>query len=224
MTHTRREIKTALVRTVEPTDTPVSLDEVRRDRRIIDRDMDDILLGLIPESVEHAETFLRRQIMTATYRYSLDRFPGQGHVADHGLLAGLDAIEAPRPPLQSVTSLKYIDGDSVQQTLVEGVDYDVDADSEPGRIVPSFGKTWPISRGHVNDVELIFVAGYASAAVVPPTIKRAVRLMVGHLFEHTEAVIDAPAPEELPMGFTSLLNSKRLYSPADEVVFAGGHE
>ena len=69
-----------------------------------------------------------------------------------------------------MTTLKYVDTSGTLQTLVQDTDYQVDADSEPGRLLPFPGKYWPPTRRQANAVQVTFVAGYGLAAAVPDTI------------------------------------------------------
>lgn len=142
---------------------------------------------------QRAEGITWRQFITATYTWKLDGF--------------LPTLWVPRPRLQSVTSLKYIDQNGTQQTLVEDTDYTVDADSEPGRVVPVRFGSWPTTYGHIHDVEMIFVAGWGDAATdVPEAILQAMQVMIDHMFEHRDS-------DETPKAALSLLAEYRCNDP-----------
>src|SRR4051812_24706781 len=115
--------------TVAPTAEPLLLAEAKQHLRI-DGAYDDALVNrLIGAAREYAEQETRRQLMTSTYRLTLDYFPGRcawseglpretrEKAWEYGRYFHDRAILLPRPPLQSVTSVVYTDSNGVQQTL-----------------------------------------------------------------------------------------------------------
>lgn len=107
--------------------------------------------------------------MTQTWDLVLDAFP-----------AG--EIRLPLPPLQSVTSVTYTDTDGASQTLDAG-QYTVDTAN--ARIVPV--SSWPSTKAVPAAVVIRYVCGYGAAAAVPASIKAAILLLTGDLFENREA-------------------------------------
>lgn len=161
----------------------ISVDDCRTRLRISDT-FDDLDLDLMIDGVTDAtEQFLNKALLTQTWKLFIDSsFP--------------DVIELPRPPLQSVTSITYIDSDGAEQTVATSV-YDVDTNSLPGRIFEKHNQTWPSDvRDQINAITIEYKAGYTSAALVPGAIKNAMLMHVGHLYENREAVI-------IGQGFTS---------------------
>lgn len=72
-------------------------------------------------------------------------------------------FELPRPPLVSVTSIKYLDADHVEQTF-SSADYWVSGVGRTGRITLKSGSSWPTVGAYPDAVVIRFVAGYS---VVP---------------------------------------------------------
>jgi hypothetical protein len=71
----------------------------------------------------------------------------------------------------------------VQQTL-DPEDTQVDAESEPGYIVPAPGKAWPAAARRINVIEVQFRAGYGSDhTFVPDGIKGFILARVQEHFE-----------------------------------------
>ena len=164
--------------TVAPDTDPVTPADVMNYARIEVADETTLVRQLIKAATYDCEQALTwRQFVTATWTRTWDRFPGPG--------AFFSEIELPYPPLQSVTTVKYYDSAGTQQTLAT-TEYDVDALSEPGRIAPAFGKTWPATRNQINAVEITFVAGYGVREVVPEGIKLAISALVAFWYEHRE--------------------------------------
>lgn len=131
-----------------------------------------------------------RQFCTATLTIDFDDFA--------------DEIPLPRPPLISVSTVKYYDVDGVQQTLSTDV-YEVVIDDTPGFIRLKYNQTWPSVRGHPDDVTITYVAGQA-AADVPPRHKQAVLLYAAHLYQQRTLVLTGMTVSDVPMGIMWLLD------------------
>ncbi len=158
-----------------PTSEPVSVEDMNAYSRVeMDQPEEDLLvLRLIKLARELVENDSERQLMTATWKLNLDAFPRSN-----------GAIELRKPPIQSVTSLTYYDSDGSLQTL-DASKYDADVLSTPGRIVPAFGESWPVTRnGFPNAVIVEFVAGFTSALLVPERAKQCIRLLADHWFNN----------------------------------------
>jgi uncharacterized phiE125 gp8 family phage protein len=99
-------------------------------------------------------------------------------------------IDLPRPPLQSVESIQYIDTAGNFQTLAPE-DYVVDASSgEIGRVALAWNRFWPITRCSINSVIIQFTAGYGDAAEdVPQAIRQGILIEVSNLYENREDVV-----------------------------------
>lgn len=193
-----------LVQTVPPTAEPLGLPEVKQHLRV-EHDSEDALLYLYMQAArEQAELVTRRQCLTATYTLSLDCFPRDQSWRWHrnqGLLL-------PRPPLQSVTEVRYLDTSGVAQILATSV-YGVDTLSQPGRLYLKTGQSWPSVSTQLNAVTITYVAGWPTYAAVPGPLKMAILLLVGHFYEHREASVEK-ALELIPLGVTQLLWGQRI--------------
>lgn len=187
-----------LVKSVEPTLYPVTLDDVLEHCRITSRDEDEVLTRAIKAATRHVERMLDRQLVTATWIYYLDDFPDES------------IILLPKPPLQSVSSISYIS--ATLGTATPFTAFTVDGACEPGRVFLNYGCVWPTCRGHFNDVVITFKAGYgaaactaaASVAAVPETYKLAIRALVGHWYENREAVGVDQIGSIIPLGFAAI--------------------
>src|ERR1051325_11329554 len=103
----------ALTLSTAPTVEPVSLDEAKGQVRVeLDFHSDDaLILGLIAAARRLAEVFCGRAFLTQTWDLTLDAFPSGWGPRWPATLGGRDAIRLPRPPLQSVSYVKYVDTD-----------------------------------------------------------------------------------------------------------------
>lgn len=187
-----------------PTVDPISTVEAKSHLRVDVSDDDALIDGYAAAAREHAEAYTRRALLTQTWDLVLDRFPTD------------DVILLPKPPLQSVSAIGYIDVNGVSQTWNSSL-YDVDAPSGEravrGRISPAFGEVWPTARSQLNAVTITFVAGYGNAATdVPKAIIQAMLLLLGHWYDHREAVAHAQTVVEVPVGVNALLWPYRAMS------------
>jgi uncharacterized phiE125 gp8 family phage protein len=137
---------------------------------------------------EEVETYLNRQLMTATWDLYLDAFP-----------IGRSPLLLPKNPVQSVTSITYTDTASGAQTF-SSASYSSDVYSEPARIVLKSTAQWPEVLSVPNVVKVRFVAGYTSALRVPAKIKAAILLTLEILWMPEEAA-------RLGVSLTNVLNS-----------------
>jgi uncharacterized phiE125 gp8 family phage protein len=165
---------------------------------------DELLEGLIVAAREYAEAHTGRQLLTATWKLTLDRFPYRNA-----------SISLPLPPLQSVTSIKYLDTAGVLQTWASN-QYVVDAPAGPraidGRVYPVYGVDYPDTLSREDAVTIEYVAGYGDAASVPSGIKQAMLLAIGHWYEQRESVIVGETVTTVPMTVDALLGPYTLLS------------
>lgn len=176
-----------------PAAEPVTLVETKLHLRV-NHDADDTLItALIKSSRGYCEQWTARAFVTQTWELVIDKFP-------------TNELMIPLPPLQTVTSVKYDDGAGVEVQLATD-QYEVDNVSQPGWIVPATSG-WPTVFEGINSVRVRYVAGYAPgtdspidlAANVEPSIKAAILLHVGQLYENREDLVVGAVVNKLPSG------------------------
>lgn len=154
----------------------VSLVEAKAHLRVDVADDDALITALISAATEACEQAMGgRALMPQTWEIALDAFPA--------------AFELTRMPVASITSLIYAEATAGTPTTLASTDYALDAADDFGSayVVPAYAANWPAARCQVNAVALRYVAGYASAAVVPESIKAWIKLQVGAMYESREA-------------------------------------
>ena len=197
----------SLTRTTDATTEPITTGEVKAHLRIDDNASDDYLNALISAARQHIEERIGRAIITQTWTLKLDRFPGAERDASGSCIGG--RITMPRPRLQSVSSIAYVDTDGTTQTL-SSLLYQVDSSSEPGRIAPAYGQSWPTTREQMGAVTVVFVCGYGStAAYVPTSIIQAMKLLIGSWYESREATLIGTISSTLDFTLDALLGPYR---------------
>ena len=186
MTKTRDAI------TVSPEFSPVTISEARLHLDLDDNYYDQQLDTLIKVSTRRLEQDTRRSLVTQTHVLSMDTFPSNG------------IIELPTAPVQSVTSVTYVDTNDATQTFTE---YTLDSNNTPSRIVLNDGESFPTVRGHYDDVKVTYVSGYGSTvASVDPVAKFAILMLVSHLF-NSPSVTAHGSVNIVPIGYESLIDS-----------------
>ena len=183
--------------TTPPTEEPVTLAEIKDHLRVSGTAEDSLLTLYAQMAREAVEDETWRALMPQTWMLYLPGWPANG------------VIELPRPPLVSVTSIKYTDEDGVEATLAAS-NYRVDTAREPGRVVLAPNGEWPSDvLDSVNGVAVEFVAGYADASAVPVTAKAAILLQIGEIYANREAVIVGSTPQVSP-AVARLINLLRV--------------
>ena len=189
----------SLTTLTEPVTEPVSLVEAKAYLRVDNTDEDTLIGTLITAARQWVESYLDRALILRQLVLRLDTFPVE--------------IELPQPPLSTFGTTTAV---SVTYTLATGTtatlsssEYRIDRTSTPGVLRQNYSGSWP---GHLNDYNSIAVtywAGYGSdEGDIPPAIKNAILLMVGHLFENRTAVVTNTNTKPIEFALESLLKSK----------------
>lgn len=157
----------------------VTLDEVKEHARVDHTDDDALITLMISAATNAIERFINRQLMQATYRLYLDEFPRE--------------FRLPHTPVSSITDIKYLDDNGVEQTVSPSI-YQADLISEPPRIMEADSQDWPDTQdGTYNTVRVLYVAGYQDAPSIPEPIRLAVKQLAGDMYEHRESNLDSNA-------------------------------
>lgn len=206
--------------TSQPAIEPVTLSYAKQHLRVDDSftDDDDYISALITAARRYVEKYTNRAIFNRSVLLTLDYFPWPGWGSTTGSTAhdyfmhwyyrGL-TIRLPLPSTVNVESLQYIANDGVTLVTIDPSKYTVDTTSEPARIAPVPGYTWPYQQNYIpGQVRVTFTAGtYGDGVEVntcPQTIVQAILLLIGHFYEHREAVT-AGTLTEMPLAVESLL-------------------
>jgi uncharacterized phiE125 gp8 family phage protein len=152
----------------QPTIEPVSLAIAKQHLRV-DFDNDDTYIAaLITAARQYVEKVTNRAIFNRSMVLSLDYFPWPGWGETTGCTTqtyyltwyyrGI-VIRLPKPRAVSVGSITYVDNTGQTQTI-DPSNYNVDLVSEPARIAPKPGYTWPYQQNYIpGQVQVQFTAG-----------------------------------------------------------------
>ena len=176
---------------------PITLADAKLFLRVDSNAEDALITALITAARQLCEQYTRRILMTTTIEEFFDYFPpyrvGQS-----------DIIYLSRGPVQSISSVKYLDGLGVEQT-VNSSKYRTDIISEPARIISTDG--WADTEDTINAVIIRYVVGYSSATDVPGPIKQAMLLIIADMYEKRQDTI-----KQLPTASEYLMTPYRVFT------------
>lgn len=192
-----------------PSTEPVTLAEAKAHCRVAISDDDGLIAGYIIAARMHLETETRRAFMTQTYDATFDyEWP---RVWDRCKVDYRPQITLPKAPLQSVTSVTYVDDAGASQTLATD-QYRVSANGIEGLIEPAYNVSWPTVREQMGCVTVRFVCGYgANPSDVPEPLRQAILLLVGHFYENREPVNVGNIVTPLPFAVDALVFPFRVF-------------
>jgi len=161
-----------------PAAEPLDATTLKRHARIEHTGDDTYIAEMLYAARERLERDTGRALITQTWDLTLDDFPNSSD----------EPLYLPKPPLSSVTHVKYYDTSLTQQTW-DSDEYDVDASSKQrrGRILPADGYTWPTVGNRVGAVEVRFVCGYGAAgSSLPYDLLHALKVLAATYYENRE--------------------------------------
>lgn len=179
-----------------PASEPVSVADVREFLRIDDDDdsQDGTIAILIAAARKYAEGYTGRSLITQTWKGVADGFPGAPAPAiGRGVYQASPyprswegaVIELRHAPVSAVTSISYVDSAGVPQTL-DPAAYAFDP-SEPPRLAPAFGQSWPAARSQLASVQITFTAGYSGDGnAIPATVRNWILVRIATAYENRE--------------------------------------
>lgn len=173
----------------KPNEEPISLEDAKLFLRVDSDEEDDLIKTMITTARTLAEGIQGRTLPEQELKAYFDSFPSKS-----------DPLKLPRPPVKEIKGIKYTDKDGNQQEITE---YEADLHAEPALIYAD----WPATKDKPNVVEVEYEAGFD---VIPQPTIHAMYLLLSHLYEQRDIVIDAQT-NEVPFTVTMLLNADRVW-------------
>ena len=162
-------LRSSRVSRTEVATEPVSVAELRTHLRIDTKEHDEELRSLITAARQTIEeVYLWKLLIDQTCIEYYDFFS--------------DGMELRWLPVDSITSITYLDADAASQTLAATV-YELTHINGQGVVRLKYGQSFPTTLAHPDSVYITYVAGYGAAADVPQAIRRALLLYAGGLFD-----------------------------------------
>jgi uncharacterized phiE125 gp8 family phage protein len=172
--------------TAEPASEPVTLAEAKAQCR-----------------VDGSSSDTELNIYLKAARIFVEEYTGTKLVSQTALMQGrsfCDLVDLPAAPIISVTSVKYLDTDGVEQTLASSVYELVNTGLEP-QIRLKINQHGPSIRCASDAVRVTAVVGYST---VPEPIRAAIMLIISSWFDNRNV---GPVPD----GAYSLLSNYRRF-------------
>jgi len=191
-----------------PTVEPITVDEAKHQCRVDGSHDDAYLSALCTVAREHVEQQTRLALMPQTWEQYADAWPTYRPWSMGG-----SQFVLKQWPVVSVVSVTYRTADEIQKTF-DPAAYLLATGARPARLVLKAGQAWPGDLLSAADpITVRFTAGYESDTLIPQSIKHAMLLIIGHLYENREQVVIGAglAAAKIPFGVDQLLASYRSY-------------
>lgn len=176
----------------------------------IEPGMDDAtILRYQVAAVQHIESVYGLALLTQTKELVMDEWPG-------GYISLVDY------PVTAITSVKYTLADGSEATW-SSTNYEVGLNSQPVRIAPKLGATWP-SAGGLRQVEAVavrYTAGFGAGlapgaaiptpgtAAVPEALRQAVALLAADWYIRREDTGSGILSKAIQHGLNALVSQWR---------------
>ena len=176
-----------LVLKTAPVDEPVSRTDALLYLRQVSGTPDDALVDdLIAMATDQIENITEYQFQDATYIQYFDGWP-KYQLINSNTTDRIICLD--KPPLQSVTSIKYIDADGNEQTVASS-NYNVRNNKSTESIIEwDSDYTLPtLTDNRIDSVYVEYVCGWESwqsgVPGVPTWATQAIKLLVNEIYEH----------------------------------------
>lgn len=171
---------------------------------------DTLIQTLIVAAREWCENDTGRALVPQTFELVTSAWPARSFYA----IENTNELPLPMSPISSITSVTYLDGGGASQVLAASA-YTLDNWSEPSWLYSAVDTSWPTVQAVRNAITVRYQAGYTLPNAspddrpLPKSIKAAMLLIVGHLYENREETTELKLMS-LPLGASSLLDRWRL--------------
>ena len=186
----------------DPAQEPVGLEEQKAwSRANPDADDDATIAGNIIAARRWVEAFTQRALITQTYVFKIDSFPGPITTV----------IELPGGNTQTLTSIAYLDTDGNSQTWASA-NYISDLVSQPALVGLAYNIDWPSIREWSLPITITYDAGYGDdPGDVPEELRTSIKILAAELHENREdSIVGAPITG-VPWGAKRLAEPFRIH-------------
>ena len=158
------------------TNDPVTLAEFKAHERITHTEEDGVIAKKLSAATQFVQAIADRQLVDATLKEVFECWPSKR------------LIHLGRPPVDSVSSVKYYDTSATPTlTTMSTDDYRVYTfQDQPGILEIDEATVLPDLDDRIYPIEVTFVAGYGAQAAVPEIYKEALHLVAADYFNNRE--------------------------------------
>lgn len=169
----------------------ITIDQAKAHLRVEHDAEDSLITSLIASAFRHIENRTGQVF---------DKRDGMVMLADR-LPKGSEGLELQWTPVREVTEVSYLDPEGARTQLDSGA-VDVEKREVYPVLYPATDTSWPDHRPQRGSIQITVNAGYEEC---PADVAAAALLIIGHLYEHREAVVIGTISSELPIGVEMLL-------------------
>lgn len=158
---------------------------------------DDLIATIVFAARAHVESYTGTRLISQTLTLRTDDWA--------------DLENLPVAPVQSISSITYVDTDGATQTLATSV-YEARLYGLSPTIVLKFNQVWPTIRlGSL--ITVTAVAGYGAAAAVPPELLHSIKLLTADMYRFRETAQVGQTVAAYPVAATveALLTNHRKF-------------
>lgn len=195
-----------LVKLSKPEQEPFSLEDVKAHIRVDQNIEDSLLRTYLASAVDECSRYMQIAIAQQVYQASFDCWT--------------ETLWLPMSPVVSVDSVKYRLPDGTEDSLTTD-DFAYTRYTAGALVTFTDGYDFPTLWTKPAGIIVEFLAGFdaddgssgvdAAWLEMPPAIKQAVFLTVGHYYANREAVTQGKTPIPLPRGAEHLLDFYKVY-------------
>jgi uncharacterized phiE125 gp8 family phage protein len=182
--------------TAAPASEPISLEDAKMHLCVDTDDNDDLIEMLITTTRQHVEKMTGSALVTQTVRAKASCFA--------------DLERLPIVPVQSITSIKYLDADNVEQTLAPS-SYELFGDGLVWGVRLAPNASWPSARAVADMVRVTAVVGYGAAAAVPAPLVHACKLLLGQYYDERGPMVTGTIVSNLENAIEALTSNYRVW-------------
>jgi len=178
-----------MIKLITPAAPAISTADLRAHCRIDGTEEDAQLEAFLAAAHQYCEDFTGLALGSQTVEELLPAFPAD--------------FELSRFPVTSIVSVNYVGLDGVEMAM-SPFSYSLDDYGQRARLWPAYNTSWPETLDVVNAVRVRYVAGS-----LPATVRSAMLLMVGSLYENRQDQSTSQT-HSLPHGVHALLALNRV--------------
>lgn len=176
--------------TTAPASYPVALADVKAAADVTFTDDDDLLNALIAAATGVVEEMTGKSLIAQSWTRTSEG------------VSGKTCISLKRPPVTSLTSITYYDGDNSSQTFDTANVYLV-KDEDRAIIEPI--DSWPTMYDRPDALAIEFASGYST---VPPELVQAIKMLVAEWYDNNLTASEAKRME-VPFGVSTLVGLRK---------------
>lgn len=162
--------------TVAPAAEPIATADAKLQVRVDGNDENALIDAYVASARSHVEGVTGTRMVTQTVSLKTDDWN--------------DLADLPVAPIQSITTIAYVDTAGDVITLSSSV-YETRLDLLEPSVVLKHGQTWP-ARLPGSLITLTAVVGYGAAGAQPAAVLQAIRLVMADFYAQRETVSDGP--------------------------------